>query len=225
MADAEEITITNFGAGGVGKSCLTVQFVTNQWIGDEYDPTIEDCYTTRPNVDDKLVNLTILDTAGQEDYKAMADQWIKTGEGFLVVYDITKPDSLKELDGIFEKIGRHNVDSLDHVPMVIVGNKKDLADKRQVTMDQAREKVQLLLKKQMRDGDVEYFPPILETSAKTRENVETSFHYLVKEVRKKRDGKLRKDKATENESDGKKKKKKWKFNFRRLSIRRVPADK
>ena len=71
------------GAGGVGKSALTIQLIQNQFM-EEYDPTIEDSYRKQVVVDKEACYLDILDTAGQEEYSAMKDQYMRTGEGFLI---------------------------------------------------------------------------------------------------------------------------------------------
>jgi GTPase KRas protein len=54
------------GGGGVGKSCVTLQFVQS-FFTEDYDPTIEDSYRKQVAVDGKTVLLDILDTAGQEE--------------------------------------------------------------------------------------------------------------------------------------------------------------
>ncbi len=55
----------------------------------EYDPTIEDSYRKQSVIDDEVALLDVLDTAGQEEYSAMREQYMRTGEGFLLVYSIT----------------------------------------------------------------------------------------------------------------------------------------
>jgi len=64
-----EYNIVVLGAGGVGKSCITTQFVQNIWI-EAYDPTIEDSYRKIVEVDGKSCILEILDTAGTEQFRA-----------------------------------------------------------------------------------------------------------------------------------------------------------
>lgn len=117
------------GAGGVGKSCLTAQFVHNEWI-ESYDPTLEDSYRTMIQVDGRQVMLEILDTAGTEQFVAMRDLYMKKGQGFLLVFSITSASSLSELLSLREEIIRIKDD--ENVPMVIVGNKSDLEEQRVV---------------------------------------------------------------------------------------------
>ena len=100
---------------------------------DRYDPTLQDSYLMSTTVDGEPCYLDILDTAGQEEYAALRDQYIRGGQGFLIVF------ALNDLKG-FEKVARFreeirrakNCDDSDPVPMVIVGNKCDLTSSRMV---------------------------------------------------------------------------------------------
>merc|ERR1712072_781581 len=131
-----EYKLVVVGGGGVGKSALTIQLIQNHFI-DEYDPTIEDSYRKQVSIDDETCLLDILDTAGQEEYSAMRDQYMRTGEGFLCVYAITSRSSFEEIDVFREQILR--VKDEDDVPMVLVGNKCDLQEERQVTSAEGQE--------------------------------------------------------------------------------------
>ncbi|XP_023398998.1 ras-related protein R-Ras isoform X1 [Loxodonta africana] len=75
------------GGGGVGKSALTIQFIQSYFVSD-YDPTIEDSYTKICTVDGVPARLDILDTAGQEEFGAMREQYMRAGHGFLLVFAI-----------------------------------------------------------------------------------------------------------------------------------------
>ncbi|GME93266.1 unnamed protein product [Ambrosiozyma monospora] len=122
--------IVVLGAGGVGKSCLTVQFVQGLYI-DVYDPTIEDSYTKEIEVDGRACNLEILDTAGLAQFTAMRELYIKSGQGFILVYSVTDKSSLDELLQIREQVLR--IKEASNVPMVLVGNKCDLTNERELT--------------------------------------------------------------------------------------------
>jgi GTPase KRas protein len=82
-----EYKLVVLGGGGVGKSALTIRLVTDNFL-DEYDPTIEDSYRKQVMIDDETALLDILDTAGQEEFSSMQDQWMRDGQGFLLVYNI-----------------------------------------------------------------------------------------------------------------------------------------
>lgn len=72
----------------MGKSALTIQFIQSYVVTD-YDPTIEDSYTKQCVLDDRAGRLDILDTAGQEEFGAMREQYMRTGKGFLLVFSVT----------------------------------------------------------------------------------------------------------------------------------------
>ncbi|KAF7327476.1 Rheb-like protein [Mycena kentingensis (nom. inval.)] len=155
-----EYKLVVVGGGGVGKSALTIQFIQSHFV-DEYDPTIEDSYRKQMLVDDEVALLDVLDTAGQEEYGAMREQYMRTGEGFLLVYSITSRDSFEEAAAYHSQIMR--VKDVDSFPVVIVGNKADLDDQRQVGEAEGHALAQHLLCQ------------FLEASAKLHFNVEKAF--------------------------------------------------
>jgi len=71
-----------------------------------YDPTIEDSYRKQVEIDQETCLLDILDTAGQEEFSAMRDQYMRTGQGFLCVYAITSRSSFEEISAFREQILR-----------------------------------------------------------------------------------------------------------------------
>lgn len=122
-------------------------------------------------IDDEACLLDILDTAGQEDYSAMRDQYMRTGQGFLLVYAINNRVSFDEVDtNYYGQILR--VKDKDWVPMVLVGNKSDMEDQRQVTTQEGEERAK------------KYRCPFFETSAKLNSNIQEAFFTLVREIRK-----------------------------------------
>ncbi|XP_077582945.1 ras-related protein ralB-B-like [Stigmatopora nigra] len=176
------------GSGGVGKSALTLQFMYDEFVED-YEPTKADSYRKKVVLDGEDVQIDILDTAGQEDYAAIRDNYFRSGEGFLLVFSITEYESFVATSEFREQILR--VKEEDAIPMLLVGNKADLEDRRKVSVDEAVAKVN--------EWGIQY----VETSAKTRANVDKVFFDLMREVRKKKMAES-KDK---NGPSGKKKKK------------------
>jgi GTPase KRas protein len=83
--------------------------------------TIEDSHRKQVSVDDVVSMLDILDTAGQEEYSSMQDQWFRQGQGFLVVYSVVNRKSFNEVTPLRQKIERIK-DSKD-IPMVLVSIK------------------------------------------------------------------------------------------------------
>ncbi|KAJ5495031.1 Ras-related protein Rap-1b [Penicillium diatomitis] len=155
MRPQREYHIVVLGAGGVGKSCLTAQFVQNVWI-ESYDPTIEDSYRKQIEVDGRQCILEI-------------ELYMKQGQGFLLVFSITSMSSLNELSELREQIIRIKDD--EHVPIVIVGNKSDLEEDRAVPRARAFGLSQTW-------GNAPYY----ETSARRRANVNEVFVHLCRQI-------------------------------------------
>lgn len=80
------------GSGGVGKSALTLQFMYGDFI-EEYDPTKADSYRKKVVLDGQECFIDILDTAGQEEYAAIRDNYYRSGEGFFCVFSVTEAES------------------------------------------------------------------------------------------------------------------------------------
>lgn len=177
------------GSGGVGKSALTLQFMYDEFVED-YEPTKADSYRKKVVLDGEDVQIDILDTAGQEDYAAIRDNYFRSGEGFLLVFSITEHESFSATSEFREQILR--VKEEEVIPLLVVGNKSDLEDKRQVSVEEAAAKAG--------EWGVQY----VETSAKTRANVDKVFFDLMREVRKK---KMSESKERNGPSGGRKRKK------------------
>ncbi|XP_073956940.1 ras-like protein A isoform X2 [Choristoneura fumiferana] len=156
------------GSGGVGKSALTLQFMYDEFVED-YEPTKADSYRKKVVLDGEEVQIDILDTAGQEDYAAIRDNYFRSGEGFLCVFSITEPESFDATQEFREQILR--VKNAENIPFLLVGNKSDLAEKRRVPLDACRERA------------AAWQVPYVETSAKTRDNVDKVFFDLMREIR------------------------------------------
>jgi GTPase KRas protein len=137
---------------------------------DEYDPTIEDSYRKQCIIDEEVALLDVLDTAGQEEYGAMREQYMRTGEGFLLVYSITSRSSFEEVSTFHQQILR--VKDKDMFPVVVVANKCDLEYERQVQPHEGRE----LAKR--------FSSVCIETSAKQRVNVDDAFVEIVRAIRR-----------------------------------------
>jgi len=176
------------GSGGVGKSALTLQFMYDEFVED-YEPTKADSYRKKVVLDGEEVQIDILDTAGQEDYAAIRDNYFRSGEGFLCVFSITEDDSFQSTQEFREQILRVKQDT--NIPFILVGNKADLTGSRQVPLATANGKAN------------EWQVPYVETSAKTRENVDKVFYDLMREIRSRKVS----DDSPQPGKPGKKKKK------------------
>lgn len=118
------------GSGGVGKSALTLQYIYGDFV-DEYDPTKADSYRKKVTLDDADCFIDILDTAGQEEYAAIRDNYYRSGEGFLCVYSITELESFNNCQDFRDQICRVLNDN--NVPFILVGNRADLQGSRKAS--------------------------------------------------------------------------------------------
>ncbi|KAJ8267848.1 hypothetical protein COCON_G00130200 [Conger conger] len=165
---SREYKLVMLGEGGVGKSAIIMQFISHRFPED-HDPTIEDAYKTQIRIDDEPANLDILDTAGQAEFTAMRDQYMRAGEGFIISYSITDRRSFQEARQFKQLIYRvrRTVDT----PVVLVGNKSDLAHLRQVSVEEGRGLAR------------EFQCPFFETSAAFRYYIDEVFVALVRQIR------------------------------------------
>ena len=139
-----------------------------RWV-EKYDPTIEESYQTTVDIDGKALQVEILDTAGQDEYRPLRETFMHTGDGFLLVYSITDDQTFEELRGIREQILRVHRDR--KVPMVIVGNKVDLASTDRAVSKEEGQKLA-----------TEFNATFMEITAKEDFKVKDAFAALVRKV-------------------------------------------
>eukprot|EP00128_Syssomonas_multiformis_P009775 Colp12_sorted_trinity150504_noHs@12354 len=173
------------GAGGVGKSALTLQFMYGEFVED-YEPTKADSYRKKVSLDNEDSQIDILDTAGQEDYAAIRDSYYRSGEGFLCVFCISEMESFQATKDFRDQILRVHDDAT--IPFILVGNKADLEDLRKVKKEEAEARA--------KEWNISY----VETSAKTKYNVDKVFYDLMRLIKNR--------KAAKGDKQGKVKNKK-----------------
>ncbi len=111
--------------------------------------------------------IDILDTAGQEDYAVIRDNYFRSGEGFLCVFSLVDRETFNNATDFREHILRVKVD--DQIPLILVGNKVDL-DGREVSEEEASGLAS------------SWGAPYIETSAKTKLNVDKVYYDLLQRI-------------------------------------------
>ncbi|KAG6837029.1 hypothetical protein H0H93_015892 [Arthromyces matolae] len=138
---------------------------------ETYDPTIEDAYRKQLVVDNRMCFVEVIDTAGQEEYATLRDQWVREGQGFILVYSIASRSTFDRLETFRQSMRR--VKRGDPIFM-LVGNKCDKTYEREVSKDEGAALAR------------QFGCEFIETSAKTAQNVERLFTNLVRALRQTR---------------------------------------
>ncbi|KAK6985999.1 ras-related and estrogen-regulated growth inhibitor-like isoform X1, partial [Biomphalaria glabrata] len=145
-AKSKPFRVVVLGQNGVGKTALTVRFLTRRYIGD-YDPLLERVYTCQRTLDGISVEFEVWDTAGQNENNKLKEQ-IRWADAIILVYDVTDRCSfnecsrLKFLTNALSKRARKKsnielrADSADQLPVFLVGNKIDKEPDRMVSEEE-----------------------------------------------------------------------------------------
>ncbi|KAF9698509.1 hypothetical protein EKO04_003860 [Ascochyta lentis] len=174
------------GDGGTGKTALTIQFCLQNFV-ETYDPTIEDLYKKETTVDGKPCILELLDTAGQEEYSALREEWIREGQAYILVYSITSRSSISRAHRFHNQIIRcAERQDTDQPPLVyLVGNKCDRETEREVSTQEG-----FAIAKDLQCS-------FLEISSKNNFNVEKLVHGVVRDLRKRKEPAAKKLRSTD----------------------------
>lgn len=177
------------GEGGVGKTSTVVQACQSHFV-DTYDPTLEDCHTRPLIVDGQPCVADFLDTAGEETYSALRDQWYRDADAIMILYSISSRSSFNRVKRFNDAIlaaraqPQHPVrsgckplspaghDLWKIPPRILVGNKDDQEDTyREVSFQEGE-----ALARELGIGFV-------ESSATNAEKTMKPVHDLVQECR------------------------------------------
>ena len=123
------------GDGAVGKTCLLISYTTNTFPQD-YIPTVFDNYSINVMVDSKQINLGLWDTAGQERFRTLTASYYRGAQGIIIVYDVTDRETFDNVRTWISEIEKY---SQAGVCKILVGNKSDMEDTRQVTREEGEE--------------------------------------------------------------------------------------
>ncbi|XP_074901613.1 ras-related protein Rab-8B isoform X2 [Buteo buteo] len=155
------------GDSGVGKTCLLFRF-SEDAFNTTFISTIGIDFKIRTiELDGKKIKLQIWDTAGQERFRTITTAYYRGAMGIMLVYDITNEKSFDNIKNWIRNIEEH---ASSDVERMILGNKCDMNEKRQVS----KEKGEKLA--------IDYGIKFLETSAKSSINVEEAFFTLARDI-------------------------------------------
>ncbi|KAB1268911.1 GTP-binding protein Di-Ras3 [Camelus dromedarius] len=167
---SRDFRVVVLGSAGVGKSALVQRWVRGNFR-EAYLPTIEDTYRQVLGCSHKVGALHITDTTGGRRYRGLQRLAIARGHAFILVYSVTKKQTLDELKPFYELIRQLKGDNPQKYPIVLVGNKCD-ESRREVTEKEGAARAS------------EWNCAFLETSAKMNINVHELFHLLLNHEKK-----------------------------------------
>ncbi|XP_045197855.1 ras-related and estrogen-regulated growth inhibitor-like isoform X2 [Mercenaria mercenaria] len=163
-----ETKIAVLGAEGVGKSALSVRFITKRFIG-EYDQSTESKYKYRTIVDGEEMAFEVLDTRSVNEDCGVREDVLRWADGYVLVYSMISRKSFVMLQEVQKKVEEFRKGA--SIPIVVIGNKADLAHMRQVTQEEGQTFAETL------------GCPFLEVSASEDvTNVTEAFHSLCREI-------------------------------------------
>ena len=124
------------GDQGVGKSCILNRFM-NDTFTEEYQATIGlDFQSKNVKIDNQDIHLLLYDTAGQEKFRSLIPMYTRDANIILLVYEVTSKDSFLHLNHWLNDL---TTVKKDEVIFVVVGNKTDLEDKREVSREEGEQ--------------------------------------------------------------------------------------
>ena len=155
------------GGQCVGKTSLITRFMYDSF-DTNYQATIGiDFLSKTMYLEDRTVRLQLWDTAGQERFRSLIPSYIRDSSVAVVVYDTTDVKSFYEINKWIDDVrSQRGNDAI----IVLVGNKTDLADRRQVTLEEGQKKA--------RELDIKF----VETSAKSGYNVKNLFRTVAQSL-------------------------------------------
>ena len=164
------VKVVLVGDSGVGKTNIMSKYLKNQFREDSKATVGVEFGSKQFTVENHQIKAQIWDTAGQERYKAITSAYYKGAKGAFVVYDITRKNTFETVNKWVSDI---SAAADKKITLILIGNKNDLEDQRQVTKEMGEEKAK------------ELGLAFMETSACSGENLDKAFQLMVNEIYKK----------------------------------------
>jgi len=160
-----------FGEGGVGKTSLTRRFLTGLFEIDTKMTMGAAIFVKYLEVEGRKVAIQIWDFGGEKQFRFLIPVYAHGSAGGIFMFDLSRYATLGNTEDWLTFFKEGLADEHKDIPIVMVGAKLDLVDKRNVDEEEAREICNKF-------GLAEY----IECSAKSGENVEKVFEVIVKEM-------------------------------------------
>ena len=156
------------GDSSVGKTCFLMRYTDNTFQDIHMSTIGLDYKLKNVQLDDgKMIKIQVWDTAGQDRFRSITKNYYKGAHGIVLIYDITEKKSFANVKNWMDQIKE---EVSDRVTIILVGNKIDDEEHRAVTKEQGESMA--------KEFNVMFF----ECSAKTGENIDSTFNDLVKKI-------------------------------------------
>ncbi len=133
MDQTHKMKIFLLGNSSVGKSSFIIKYIEDKFLPSNISTVGFNTFekeTKLPN--GEKVKIIFIDTAGQEKYNSIAANLIRNAEGIIVMYDITKYETFESISKWIESIKEIKGNDFPSFPFILVGNKCDLGEEREV---------------------------------------------------------------------------------------------
>lgn len=137
--ESEKLRVVIVGDKESGKNAITVRFIHENLVV-KYDPYDKNCYRKQIEVDGKNCTIDIMDSAGQDEFIALKDQYMKTGQILMVAFSVLSKESFAQVPKSFESIKRVHDRSfnLEFPYVILVGNNIDEGEKRVIDITESQ---------------------------------------------------------------------------------------
>jgi small GTP-binding protein len=160
------IKILTLGATQVGKTSIVLRYSEDKFNYNKIATIGIDFKIKIIKKGNERIKVSIYDTAGQERFQNIVKHYYKGANGVLLIYDITKRDTFKNLDFWIKDLEDNS--DIDNLFIYLIGNKNDMEDKREVSWVEASNYAK------------EKKLPYIEVSAKTGNNIQKLFDEVIK---------------------------------------------
>ena len=165
MSDEYIIKILTLGDTSVGKTSIILRFTKEKYNSNRLATIGVDFKSKIIQSENQRIKVLIWDTAGQERFKNIASQYYNGGDGAILTFDITNRKSYERILYWLDELKQKK--NIDDMGLVLVGNKSDLSDIREVSFEEAE--------KFAKDINIKYF----ETSAEKNIGISDMMNYIV----------------------------------------------
>ena len=165
MSDEYIIKILTLGDTSVGKTSIILRFTKEKYNSNRLATIGVDFKSKIIQSENQRIKVLIWDTAGQERFKNIASQYYNGGDGAILTFDITNRKSYERIFYWLDELKQKK--NIDDMGLVLVGNKSDLSDIREVSFEEAE--------KFAKDINIKYF----ETSAEKNIGISDMMNYIV----------------------------------------------